>query len=121
MDKNKTTTCYAGSKGSFKYLRFQKQFGYFRPADAFRLFDSIVKPIAINGAEILGDKYSEEIEENQTKFCKRYVGLQQNTAENFALGECGRFPLAVAYMIQPIKYWIKLTKMQNHRYPRQCY
>ena len=108
-------------KAASSIFRFQKQFGFFRPADAFRLFDSMVKPIAIYGAEIWGYKYSEESEKNQTKFCKRYVGLQQNTADNFALGECGRFPFAVAYMVQPIKYWIKLTQMQNHRYPRQCY
>lgn len=81
----------------------------------------MVKPIAIYGAEIWGYKYSEEIEKIQAKFCKRYVGLKQNSADIFALSECGRFPLAVFYIAQCIKYWVKLTQMPNHRYPRQCY
>ena len=73
------------------------------------------------GQKFGGTSIPKKLKKIQTKFCKRYVELRQNTADNFALGECGRFPLAVAYMVQPIKYWIKLTQMQNHRYPRQCY
>ena len=73
------------------------------------------------GQKFGGTSIPKKLKKIQTKFCKRYVGLRQNTADNFVLGECGRFPLAVAYMVQPIKYWIKLTQMQNHRYPRQCY
>ena len=69
-----------------------------------------------------GDTHSQKkLKRIQTKLCKRYIGLKQNTVGNFALGECGRFPLAIACMTQSIKYWIKLTQMQNHRYPRQCY
>ena len=52
---------------------------------------------------------------------KQKVFVKQKTPDNFALGECGRFPLAVFYMTQTVKYWIKLTQMTNHRYPRQCY
>ena len=103
-------------KAASSVFRFQKQFGFFRPTEVFfffKLFDSMVKPIAIYGAEIWGYKFSEEIEKLiQTKFCKQYVGLKQKTADIFALGECGRFPLAVAYMTQCVKYWIKLTQTQ---------
>ena len=44
-------------------------------------------------------------------FCKYYTGLKQNTNDSFALGECGRFPMAIFYMTQVIKYWLKLTQM----------
>ena len=47
--------------------------------------------------------------------------LIKKTPDNFALGECGRLPLAVSYMTQTVKYWVKLTQMTNDRYPRQCY
>ena len=119
--KTKELLAMQAQKAVSSIFRFQKQFGFFSPSDAFKLFDSMVKPIAMYGAEIWGYEYSEEIEKIQTKFCKRYVGLHQNTADNFVLGECGRLPLAVSYMVQPIKYWIKLTRMPNYRYPRQCY
>ena len=75
-------------------FRFQRQLGFFYPSDAFKRFDSMVKPVACYGAEIQGDKYSEEIEKIQAKFCKQYIGLKQNTNDAFALGECGRLPLA---------------------------
>ena len=81
----------------------------------------MVKPVACYGAEIWGYTYSEEIERIQTKFCKQYLSLRQNTNDDFALGECGRFPLAVSYMTQAIKYWLKLLYMPYNRYPRQCY
>ena len=61
------------------------------------------------------------IEKVHIRFCKRYIGLHQNTADFFALSECGRHPLAVTYMTQCIKHWVRLIQMPNHRYPKQCY
>ena len=58
-------------------LRYQKHFGYFQPVDAFKLFDTMVKPIACYGSEIWGYKFSEKPEKVQTKFCKYYRGLKQ--------------------------------------------
>ena len=60
--------------------------------------------VACYGAEIWGYTYSEEIGRIQKKFCKQYLSLRQNTNYAFALGECGRFPVAVSYMTQAIKY-----------------
>ena len=119
--KSKEVLAKQAQKSASSIFRFQKQFCFFRPSDAFKLFDSMVKPVAIYGAEIWGYMFSEEIEKIQTRFCKQYVGLKQKTADFFALGECGRFPLAIFYMTQAVKYWIKLTQMTNDRYPRQCY
>ena len=68
-----------------------------------------------------GFQLSEKIEKIQTKFCKYYTGLKQNTNDSSVLGECGRFPLAIFNMTHVVKYWIKLTQMSNSRYPRQCY
>ncbi|MCG8044707.1 MAG: endonuclease/exonuclease/phosphatase family protein [Candidatus Thiodiazotropha taylori] len=119
--KTKALLALQAQKAASSIFRFQKQFGCFQPPDAFKLFDSMVKPIAIYGAEIWGYMYAEEIEKIQTKFCKQFIGLKQNTADIFVLGECGRLPLAVSYLTQCVKYWVKLTQMPNHRYPRQCY
>ena len=119
--KTKELLAKQALKAASSIFRYQRQFGFFHPSDAFKLFDSMVKPVACYGAEIWGYNYSDEIERIQTKFCKYYIGLRQNTNDDFALGECGRLPLAVNYMTQAIKYWLKLLYMPNHRYPRQCY
>ena len=102
-------------------FRSQYQFGYFYPSDAFKLFDTVIKPTACYGAEIWGYEYCKEIEKVQTMFCKQYIGVRQNTSDSLVLGECGRYPLAIVYVTQCIKYWTKLVQMPNYRYPRQCY
>ena len=53
-------------KAAYSIFGFQKQFGHFIPADAFKLFDTLVKPIVCYGAEIWGCRYSKEIEKVQT-------------------------------------------------------
>ena len=70
---------------------------------------------------IWGYQYVEKIEKVQTKFCKKYCSLSQNTADFFALGECGRMPLCISYMPQCIKYWLKLITMAEYRYHKQRY
>ena len=119
--KTKELLAMQAKKAASSIFRFQKQFGRFQPNDAFKLFDSMVKPVACYGAELWGYKFCDETEKVQSKFCKYFIGLKQNTDDSFALGECGRLPLAVCYMTQAVKYWLKLTQMPNHRYPKQCY
>ena len=60
-------------KGAASIFTFQRKFGVFYPSDAFKLFDSMVKPIACYGTEIWRVKYSEEIEKVQSKFCKQEI------------------------------------------------
>ena len=44
-----------------------------------------------------------------------------HTTSVLARGELGRYPLCLAYFIRCIKYWLKLTRMENFRYPKQSY
>ena len=101
--------------------RYQRNFGRFNPKDMFKLFDTMVKPILCYGSEIWGFTYSEVIEKTHIRFCKRYCSLSPNVADFFALGECGRLPLCTTYMSNCIKYWLRLLRMQESRYPKQCY
>lgn len=119
--KTKEVLALQASKAVNRIFHFQRQFGYFPVNDIFRLFDSIVKPILCYGSEIWGYEYSKTIEKIHIQFCKKFVGLHQNTADYFALSECGRYPLAVTYMSNSVKYWAKVVQMPDHRYPKQCY
>ena len=110
-----------GLKSSAFIFKFQKKFGFFSPQDIFKLFDTIVKPVLCYGSEIWGYRYCEKIEKLQSKFCKRFCCLSANTADYLALGECGRLPIATTYMTRCLSYWIKLLRMENHRYPKQAY
>lgn len=75
--KTKEVLAMQAQKAASSVFRFQKQFGFFCPPEVFKLFDSMVKPVAIYGAEIWEYTFSEEIEKIQTKFCKQYVGLKK--------------------------------------------
>ena len=119
--KTQDVLALQATKAVFKIFQYQRQFGQFCPNDIFKLFDSIVRPILCYGSEIWGYEYSQTIEKVQSKFCRRYVCLHKNTAAFLAVSECGRYPLAVTYMTQCVKYWVRLTQMPNYRYPKQCY
>ena len=100
---------------------FQGTFGNFDREEFFKLFDSMVKPILVYGAEIWGHDFSDTIEQIQVQCCKEFLGLNQSVNDCMALGQCGRLPLCIDYHTKCIKYWCKLLQMANHRYPRNCY
>ena len=91
----------SGKANKLRYIytifRYQKTFGRFGPQDIFKLFDTVVEPILCNGSEILGYNYCNKIEKVRSKFCKQYCGLSYKVADAFALGECGRVPIAMTY------------------------
>ena len=119
--KTKEVLAHQASKAVQNIFQYQRQFGCFQPKDVFKLFDSIVRPILCYASEIWGYEYCKTIEKIHSKFCKRYIGLHQNTADFLAISECGRYPLAVTYFTHCVKYWVRLIQMPNHRYPKQCY
>lgn len=102
-------------------FRCQRQFGYFTRSELFKLFDSYVKPILTYSSQIWGYRTCYHIEQVHINFCKRVTGLNKNVANYFALSECSRLPMSVVYMKICVKYWLKITQMNNARYPRQCY
>ena len=99
----------------------QKKFGKFSHAEYFKLFDSMVKPILLYGGEIWGVDYIEAVERVQIQFCKDFLGVRSSTNDCMVLGECGRLPLCIYYHLRPIKYWLKLLHMPDHRLPKNCY
>lgn len=88
---------------------------------AFKLFDSMVMPILTYGSEVWGFQYYKQLERVQLRFCKKVLGVPVRTPDSAVLGECGRFPVQLNYTMKCIKYWIKLTRMPNYRYPKACY
>ena len=100
---------------------YQKYFGYFNYNEHFKLFDSMVKPILVHGAEIWGYHYSKIVERVQIQYCRTFLGVSKSTNNDVVLGECGRLPLYIDYVAKLIKYRCKLLQMRQQRFPRQCY
>ena len=72
----------------------------------------MILPILLYGSEIWGFKYSDKIEQVQHVFYKKMLGVSSNTVNEAALGELGRYPLAVHYQLRCVKYWLKILSMQ---------
>ena len=106
--KTKDVLAYQANKAVNRIFLFQRQFGFFTPKDIFKLFDAIVSRVLCYGSEVSGYEYSIPIEKVHVKFCKRFIGLNQNTADFYALSECGRYPLSVIYTRGDRKVRIKM-------------
>ena len=123
MSWSKTHTVLSmQAKKAINYiLRLRKHFGNINISDMLKMFDTSVKPILCYGSQIWGYQYVDKIEKVHIQFCKKICYLSLNTCDSFALGECGRLPLCTTYMPNCIKYWLGLIRMENNRYPKQCY
>ncbi|MEW8544973.1 MAG: reverse transcriptase family protein [Candidatus Thiodiazotropha sp.] len=119
--KAKENLSIQARKSIISLAKLQNAVGYFEYSELFKLFDSVAKPILCYGAELWGFEVSESIERVQYDVCKKFLKLPQCTFNEFARGECGRYPLYVDYFCRCIKYWIKLTRMNVNRFPNKCY
>lgn len=87
----------------------------------WKLFDTLVTPILLYGAEIWGHTRSDYIESVQTTFCKYFLGVSARTPAIALLAETGRYPMYIKCYKQHIKYWLKILDMPDTRYPKACY
>ena len=81
----------------------------------------MIVPILCYGSEIWGFELAKQIEVVQDRFCKTLLKVPNYTSSITARGQCGRLPLCFIYFTRCIKYWLKLIRMEEFRYPKQCY
>ena len=90
----------------------------------FYLFDSLIVPILLYGSEIWGVYEFKEIDKLHIKFCKRILGVSNQTPNLAVLGELGRFPLYVIAKERSLKFWLKIIEnpdsQLSHIYNDQC-
>ena len=100
----KETLATQARKSIITLYKLQHNIGYFDYLDLFKLFDTMVKPVLLYGAEIWGCELSNVIENVQNQFCKRFLKLPVNTSHVLARGECGRYPLFIDYYCKCIGF-----------------
>ena len=57
----------------------------------------------------------------QTYACKRYLCVNLKTSNDAVLCDCDCFPIYIEGTKRCLSYWLKILKMQDHRYVRKCY
>jgi hypothetical protein len=86
-----------------------------------KLFDSQVQPIVQYGAEVWGLMQGTTIEKVHLFALKRFLGVDRRTPNDLVYGEFGRFPIYLNSYVRCIRYWLKLTRMDDSRLPRKAY
>ena len=86
------------------------------------LFDAQVQPIVQNGSELWGlGKAAVDIETVHWFALKKFLALDRRTQNDFVYGESDRFPITLNSTIRYIRYWLKLTCMDEDRLLRKAY
>ena len=82
-------------------------------SEKFKLFDSMVMPILMYGAEAWGFHSAPEAERVYLKFLKRMLSVRPQTANAAVYGELGRVPLNILRKERILKYWFKIVNSRD--------
>ena len=52
---------------------------------------------------------------------KRFPNVSSRTPNVMVYGETGRYPLFVNIFVKSVKYWLRILKMPDHRFPYKSY
>ena len=69
----------------------------------------------------MGLEISSSVNDNVHNGLKRYLGVDRRIPNNLVYGEVGRFPIQMNASVRCIRYWLKLTRMEEHRLPLRAY
>ena len=115
-------------KAIFK-LRSSLQGCNVSPHLSLKLFDQMIKPIALYGSEIWANmpftkkSYNQEtilkymdklaVENLHTRFCKYILGVHSKATNSAVMGELGRYPLGVDILVHMLKFYDHLKAHTN--------
>ena len=92
------------------------------PSIFFKLFDCQVQPILSYGSEVWAVLANLQIIEKIHLFAlKRFLCISSRTPKHIVYGESGRYPLFINLYCRALKYWLKLTRCDNNRFPKKAY
>ena len=77
------------------------------------LFDSMVSPVLLCGAEVWGFQNIYLIEKLQIQFYKIILNLRSSTPTQMVLGEVGKFPTLICIKTRILMYWFNLINPDN--------
>ena len=86
-----------------------------------KLFDSQVQSILQYGAETGAFETGEIIEKLHLYAMKKFLNVEARTPNDLVYGELNRYPIYLNSYVKCISYWLKLTRMENHKLPYKAY
>jgi hypothetical protein len=109
-------------KGVFGILRFLWSLNRNCPKLFFKMFDCQIQPILTYGCEIWALSTNHvPIERVHLLGIKRLLNVSIKTPTALIYCESGRYPIYISTYCRCIRFWLKLTRMENNRLPKLAY
>lgn len=115
------TLAEQASKAVFSLKSNLNKFGYLSANLLLKIFDTKILPILTYAAEIWYSHESLDVEKIHHDFCKYILRIPKRSPNIFARGELGRHTIYMTRCLKLIKYWLRILRLEDNRYPKVCY
>ena len=103
-----------GCRAMFALLKRHKSLSL-PPDIALKLFDTLVKPVLLYGAEVWGCENSDIVNKVKLRFCKYIPHVHKSTCSNMVYGELGETPLHIDIKCKMVLYWARLITSKENK------
>jgi hypothetical protein len=86
-----------------------------------QLFDVMVAPILLYGAEVWGYEKNDISETLHLEFCKYIMKVKKCTPNYIVYGELGRVPMSVHINARMIGFWARIVNGKKEKISRTLY
>ena len=109
-----------GCRAMFSLLKKARNLSF--PLDIMlKLFNVIVKPVVLYGAEVWGSENCDILERLPLRFLKYVLSVNKFTSSMMVYGELGVVPLDVAIKLRMLTYWARLCLGDKHKISNTIY
>ena len=109
-----------GCRAMFALLKRIKSLSL-SPDIALKLFDTLVKPVVLYGAEVWGCENCDIVNKVKLRFCKYILHVHKSTCSNMVYGELGETPLYIDIKCKMILYWTRLITSKEKKLSKMIY
>ena len=102
-------------------IRVIKKLQCLSPNVVFKMFDAQVASVLLYSSEVWGVYDCSIVELVHLEALKRFLNVPLRAPNKIVYGETGRYPLQINSTLRAVKYWLKLLRMENVRYPNVVY
>ena len=119
----KTQNTLAGQalKAIFTLNKYLIKFSSLKVSHVLDLFYRLIAPILNYSSEVWGFQKSKDIEVVHLHFCKKLMGINRTTQNDFIYGELGITDLQSRRFTNIIKYWLKILTSIENKIIKQTY
>ena len=109
-------------KTIFTLRKYLDNFTPLKPSHVVALFETLISPISNYGSEVWGLYKAKAIETVHLQFCKRLLGVNQTTQNDFIYRELGRidYQTRTRYLCI-IKWCLKIVTIEENKYIKHVY